>query len=133
MLVFSEAWPAMPGTQGAHRRERIDRGGKSRAVKSRMGAASEYWGVQAMDYNKDKVDDYTLALMFLVLHGDGFGARAWKGFDWDTLGRLHEKGFLADPKGKARSVVVTEEGGKRSEELFHRFFVGEEGADNCNA
>jgi hypothetical protein len=29
-----------------------------------------------MDYDKDKVDEMVLALLFLTLHGDG---RAWKG------------------------------------------------------
>jgi len=60
--------------------------------------------------------------MYLVLHGDKHVTRAWKGFDWDTLGRLYEKGMIADPKGKARSVIVTEEGEKRSEELFKELF-----------
>ncbi len=77
-----------------------------------------------MDYNKDKVDDCTLALMYLVLHGDKYGSRAWKGFDWDTLDRLHQKGMIGNPVGKAKSVVMTEEGEKRSEELFEEFFVG---------
>jgi len=76
-----------------------------------------------MNYDREKVDDYTLALMHLVLWGDGAGIRAWKGLDWDTLDRLHEKGFISDPKGKARSVVMTEEGVKRAEELFRKIFV----------
>jgi len=76
-----------------------------------------------MNYDREKVDDYTLALMHLVLWGDGAGIRAWKGFDWDTLDRLHERGFISDPKGKARSVVMTEEGVKRAEELFRKIFV----------
>ena len=35
-----------------------------------------------MDYNEDKIDDYTLALLYLVSHerNEGMGARAWKGF-----------------------------------------------------
>jgi hypothetical protein len=78
-----------------------------------------------MDYDKDKVDDYTLALMYLVFHGDRYGMRAWKGFDWDTLDRLHEKGLIADPKGKAKSVVVTAEGEQRAEDLFREFFADE--------
>jgi len=46
-----------------------------------------------MDYEKEKVDEYTLALLYLVTHEreGGFGARAWKGFDWETMNRLHEK------------------------------------------
>ena len=50
-----------------------------------------------MEFNKDKVDEYTLALMFLVMHDEGeYGARAWKGFDWDTMDRLHAKGFISN-------------------------------------
>jgi len=75
-----------------------------------------------MDYDKDKVDEATLALMFLVTSSDKWGARAWKGFDWDTLDRLFEKGYISEPKGKARSVVVTDEGLRLSEELFRKYF-----------
>jgi len=48
--------------------------------------------------------------------------RAWKGHDWDALGRLFEKGYICDPKGKAKSVVLTEEGSEKSRELFHQQF-----------
>ncbi len=75
-----------------------------------------------MNYDKDKVDDMTLALLNLVMYDEKIGTRAWKGFDWGTMDRLHEKGFISDPKSKAKSVVVTEEGVKRSEELFKEFF-----------
>jgi len=56
-----------------------------------------------MDFYEDKIDEFTLALLYLVSHDkeEGFGARAWKGFDWGTLNRLHEKGFLGNPVGKA--------------------------------
>jgi Domain of unknown function (DUF6429) len=79
-----------------------------------------------MDYDKDKVDDMVLALLWLTTFGDKRGGqidlRAWKGHDWDALNRLHEKGFIGDPVGKAKSFFVTEEGAKRSEELFRQFF-----------
>ncbi len=46
-----------------------------------------------MNYNEDRIDEYTLALLYLVTHErqERFGARAWKGFDWETLNRLHKK------------------------------------------
>jgi len=46
-----------------------------------------------MNYDEDKVDEYTLALLYLVTHQreEGSGARAWKGFDWDTMNRLQKK------------------------------------------
>jgi len=78
-----------------------------------------------MDYNKDKVDELTLALLFLVTHDrqEGLGARAWKGFDWDTMDRLYEKGFITNPASKAKSVAMTEDGFKKSEELFRKHFM----------
>ncbi len=80
-----------------------------------------------MDYDEDKIDEYTLALLYLVAHDrqEGLGARAWKGFDWDTLNRLHEKGYISNPVGKTKSVIMTEEGFLRAKELFERYFVKE--------
>jgi hypothetical protein len=60
-----------------------------------------------MDYDQDKVDEMVLALLWLTPAGDG---RAWKGHDWDALDRLHAKGYISDPKSKAKSVVLSEEG-----------------------
>ena len=78
-----------------------------------------------MDYDKDKVDELTLAILFLVTHDrqEGLGARAWKGFDWDTMDRLYEKGFITNPASKAKSVAMTEDGFKKSEELFRKHFM----------
>ena len=79
-----------------------------------------------MDYDEDKVDDMVLALLWLTTYGEKLSGhivrRAWKGHDWDALNRLHEKGFIGNPVGKAKSVFVTDEGAKRSEELFRQFF-----------
>ena len=45
-----------------------------------------------MDYDKDKIDEITLALLYLVAweRQEGSGSRAWKGFDWDTMNRLYK-------------------------------------------
>ena len=75
-----------------------------------------------MEYNKDKVDEMVLALMSLVMHSDGDAVRAWKGFDWDTLDRLHEKGFISDPKSKAKSVILSSKAVQLSESLFKKHF-----------
>lgn len=57
-----------------------------------------------MDIDTDKIDEATLALLYLGLHER---CRAWKSFDWDAMGRLYEKGFIFDPVGKAKSVMLT--------------------------
>ena len=56
-----------------------------------------------MDYDTDKVDNATLTLMALVVCE-------------------REEGYLGNPKGKARSVVMTEEGYQKSQELFEKLF-----------
>lgn len=75
-----------------------------------------------MEYDIEKVDEAVLALLFLNFFSDHGAIRAWKGFDWDAMDRLHVKGFISDPKSKAKSVIVTEEGQKAAEELFTRYF-----------
>ena len=72
-----------------------------------------------MAINKDKLDDTALALLYLTLH-DGY--RAWKGFDWGVLGRLHDKGMIGDPVGKVKSVVFTDEGLAKAKRLFKEMF-----------
>jgi len=80
-----------------------------------------------MNYDENKIDEYTLALLYLVTHErhEGLGARAWKGFDWDTLNRLHEKGYISNPIGKAKSVGMTEDGFLKAKELFELHFTKE--------
>ena len=72
-----------------------------------------------MELDTEKIDDAILALLSLGLHD---GVRAWKGFDWDALHRLHEKGCISDPRGQAKSVVLTEEGLEQSKRLLESLF-----------
>jgi hypothetical protein len=72
-----------------------------------------------MPLNTDKIDDAALALLYLTLHD---GCRAWKGMDWDVLGRLHDKGMIDNPVGKVKSVVFTQEGLERAKALFKEMF-----------
>ena len=72
-----------------------------------------------MQIDTDKVDEAVLALLFLTLHD---GMRAWKSFDWDAMNRLHERGLISDPVGKAKSVVLIERGLEESERLCQKLF-----------
>jgi hypothetical protein len=73
-----------------------------------------------VEIDTDKIDEAVLALLYLTLH-DGF--RAWKGHDWDTLDRLHRRGMIYDPVGKAKSVALTDAGLAESERLFRELFA----------
>ena len=77
-----------------------------------------------MDYDHDKVDEMVLALLCLTMWDeDEAGARAWKSHDWAAMDRLHAKGYISDPKNKAKSVVLSPEGVKLARELFEKTFA----------
>jgi len=79
--------------------------------------------VKLMEIDTAKIDEDVLALLYLTSFreraGDSF-ARAWKGHDWEAMDRLYQAGHISNPRGKAKSVVLTEEGYRRAEELFLR-------------
>ena len=84
---------------------------------------------KTMQYDIEKVDEVTMALLYLTVHDEThFGARVWKSFDWETLNRLHAKGMIGDPKSKARSVALSPESVKHARELFMKHF-GNVGTD----
>lgn len=72
-----------------------------------------------MEIDEQKIDETVLALLYLILSN----ARAWKGFDFEVMNRLHQKGFIGDPVNKNRSVVLTEEGVAESRRLFELLFA----------
>jgi len=72
-----------------------------------------------MKLDENRIDDAVLALLYLGLHSE---YRAWKGFDWDAVDRLHEKGLISNPKGKAKSVAFNEEGLKLAKERCEAMF-----------
>ena len=76
-----------------------------------------------MEIDTEKVDEFTLALLYLTTFKDKYGVRAWKGHDWDVLNRLHASGYIDDPVSKAKSVVLTDEGAERSKRLFEKHFM----------
>ena len=75
-----------------------------------------------MEYNEEKVDEMALALLYLTSFEDHGIKRAWKGIDWEVSDRLFQKGYIHNPKSKAKSVVFTEEGYKLCQQLFEKHF-----------
>ena len=77
-----------------------------------------------MAFDTDKVDEVVLALLHLNSFVSSGTTRAWKGFDWESLDRLHARGLVSDPRSKAKSVILSEEGERLAGELFARHFGG---------
>lgn len=78
-----------------------------------------------MQYDKDKVDELTLALMLLGMSRMKEGGRAWRGFEQQTLSRLHQRGWIGDPMDKGTSVSVSAEGMQKAAECFKQHFQEE--------
>lgn len=72
-----------------------------------------------MDFDETKIDQAVLALLYLTLHDDN---HAWKSIDWDAMNRLHEKGLIANPMNKAKSVIFTEQGLVEAKRLCTELF-----------
>jgi hypothetical protein len=70
----------------------------------------------------EKVDEVTLALMHLTTFEEHGVIRSWKGYDWDVLNRLCERGWISNPVNKAKSVVLSEDARMRSEAMFLKYF-----------
>jgi len=79
-------------------------------------------GQAYMEHDEEKIDEMVLALLHLTTFTDGPSMRTWKGQDW-AMERLYKAGYIGDPKNKAKSVTMTEEGLEKSRELFERYFV----------
>jgi len=71
------------------------------------------------EWDLEKVDQCVLALLQLTLHDE---VRAWKGFDFEVMDRLFQKGYIFDPRGKSKSIVLTKAGLDCSEDLFEKWF-----------
>jgi hypothetical protein len=72
-----------------------------------------------MELDTNKIDDAVLALLVLGLHD---GDRVWKGFDCESMNRLHEQGYISDPRSKTKAVVLTVEGLARARQLLEQLF-----------
>jgi hypothetical protein len=76
-----------------------------------------------MNIDQEKLEQTVLALLHLTSFTVHHRLRTWKGYDWEVMNVLYEKGYISDPATKAKSVALTEEGAKLSKELFERLFA----------
>lgn len=86
-----------------------------------------------MEIDNDKLDDVVLALLYhnrFKSHPKDDWYQAWKSLDWDTMDRLHEKGFISNPIGKSKSISFSDEGFAKSEQLFRDLFTKDSQSDS---
>ncbi len=66
----------------------------------------------------DKLAEAALAILSLTLEGRS----VWKALDWDLMNLLHQKGWIADPISKNKSVALTEEGERLAKSFLLKHF-----------
>ena len=71
------------------------------------------------ELDAEKLAEVALGLLALTIHD---GSRAWKGLDWGVMNLLYERGWIQDPHGKAKSVILTDEGLGLAEKLLRKHF-----------
>lgn len=72
-----------------------------------------------MELDNNKLDAAALAILSLTLHD---GRRVWKSVDWAITDRLYERGLIENPAGRAKSLVLTDEGLAEAETMLAMMF-----------
>ena len=76
-----------------------------------------------MVVDAEKLEQEVLALLHLNTFDQKSGKRAWKALPWSVMDQLHQKGYISDPATKNKSVCLSDEGARLSEELFQKLFA----------
>ena len=74
------------------------------------------------DLDHDRLCEAALAILGLTAFSEYGAMRAWKGMDWDLLDALYQKGWIHDPRSKAKSVVFTAAGATLAAEFLKCHF-----------
>jgi len=72
-----------------------------------------------MEYDDKLIEDAVLALLAAFSSNSG---NTWKGFDFETMNRLHEHGFISNPVNRNKSIWLTEEGLERGRRIADQLF-----------
>ena len=76
-----------------------------------------------MDFDGEKLETTVLALLYLNSFEYRSGEkRAWKALPWSVMDQLYERGYISDPKKKAKSVWLSTEGARLSQEWCEKLF-----------
>lgn len=76
------------------------------------------------------IKELTMLLMYLTRFNQGkrFGSGqdiAWKGYDFDIINELDEEDYIRQGSNRSKSVAITEEGMKLSQELLDKYNISD--------
>ncbi|CTP91412.1 hypothetical protein XTALMG727_3420 [Xanthomonas translucens pv. arrhenatheri LMG 727] len=73
-----------------------------------------------VEYDDKKISEMVLALLGVFEFENG---RVWKKIDFAVMDELFEKGYVTDPRNRAESVYLTEEGLRLAKALAEKHFA----------
>ena len=76
------------------------------------------------------IKELTMLLMYLTRFNEGnrFGSDldiAWKGYDFDIINELDEEDYIRQGNHRSKSVAITAEGMKLSQELLDKYNISD--------
>lgn len=76
------------------------------------------------EFSPEQMERLTLLMLYLQSWNENGVARAWKGYDFDVLNKLNEKGFVNDRRGN-KSLYITEKGIEEAKKIMAKPKFGE--------
>lgn len=80
-----------------------------------------------MDYDHRRIEDCVMALLAAFCADDG---QTWKGYDFEVMIRLYERGLIHNPVNRNKGVYLTENGIKLGKELAEKLFRSDSAASS---
>ncbi|PKL96226.1 MAG: hypothetical protein CVV18_02495 [Gammaproteobacteria bacterium HGW-Gammaproteobacteria-8] len=74
------------------------------------------------ELDEQKLAEAALAILSLSSFRDSGLTRAWKGMDWGLMETLYNRGWIENPVGKQKSVVLTEQGDELAATFLQKHF-----------
>lgn len=72
-----------------------------------------------MKYDDAKIAEAVLALLGAL---EFEGGKVWKRYDFATMDRLYEMGYIDNPRSRRESVYLTPEGMELAKQLAAKYF-----------
>ena len=73
-------------------------------------------------FSEKKIEEAVLALLYACSVQERGARWSWKTYDWNVTQSLFEQGFIDDPRGNRKSVLLSAEGEKIGKSLAEKLF-----------
>lgn len=105
-----------------------DSGQENEMQQSLKDFAEPNIAMKASGITPEQIEEFTLLLLYSQAWKEGISLRAWKGYGFEVLNRLNEKGLVNDKRGR-KSLYLTEKGIEKAKEILGKIMEKQLGLD----